>query len=167
MKKPLRTQKVLAETLSMDLRPGVLLELVINSNPTLLCVVRGAVERLADALGFPPEDCHAVTLALDEAIANIIRHAYGGHDGQPIAVDFRKVRRRSRRGLEEGLEILLRDRGRAVDPAKLCGRDLDDIRPGGLGLHFIRQSVDTAEYSRVGNFNQWTLTKYRKPAKRR
>ena len=148
----------------MDLRSGVLFELVITSSPILLCVVRSAVERLADALGFPPEDCRAITLAVDEAIANIMRHSYGGREDQPIAVYFRKAHRRASGGIEEGLEVLLRDRGPAVDPAKLRGRDLDDIRPGGLGLHFIRQSTDTVKYSRVGPFNPWTLTKYMKSA---
>ena len=163
MKTPRPTRNASVEQLGTDLRPDVLLEMVIRSNPSLLCVVRSAVERLADALGFPPEDCRAITLALDEAIANVIRHSYGGRENQPIAVYFRKVQR----GREEGLEILLRDRGPAIDPAKLCGRDLDDVRPGGLGLHFIRQSVDTAEYARVGDFNEWTLVKYLKPAQGR
>jgi serine/threonine-protein kinase RsbW len=149
----------------LSLRPGVLLELLIRSKPTLLCVVRGAVERFAASLGFPPKQCRSVTLAVDEAIANIMRHAYGGQENQPIAVTFRKARRRSRHGVEEGLEIVLRDRGPAADPAKLCGRDLGDIRPGGLGLHFIRQSMDQAEYSRFGDINQWRLAKYVKPAK--
>jgi serine/threonine-protein kinase RsbW len=167
VKKSRPTQKVSPEKLGIDLPPGVLLELVISSSPTLLCVVRGTVERLAGTLGFSPEECRAVTLALDEAIANVIRHSYGSRDDQPIGVYFRKVRRRSRRGLEEGLEILLRDRGPAVDPAKLCGRDLDDVRPGGLGLHFIRQSMDKAKYRRAGDFNEWRLTKYITPAKPR
>lgn len=147
----------------MDLRPDELLELTITSKPSMLCVVRGAVERLAEGLGFSPEDCRAITLALDEAIANIMRHSYGGRDDQPIAAQFRKVSRQTSLGSEDGLEIVLRDRGPAVDPAKLYGRELDDVRPGGLGLHFIRQSMDTTNYARDGEFNQWTLTKYLKP----
>ena len=31
-------------------------------------------------------------------------------------------------------------------PATFKGRDLDQIRPGGLGLHFIRSAVDRVEY---------------------
>lgn len=146
----------------MDLRSGAMLELMISSKPSMLCVVRGAVERLADSLGFSAQDCRAVTLALDEAIANIMRHSYGGRDDQPIGVYFRKVTRRTSGGEEQGLEILLRDRGPAVDPAKLNGRELDDVRPGGLGLHFIRESMDSVTYSRAGSFNEWTLTKYLK-----
>lgn len=163
MKKPSSTRDVSAEKPSMDLGAGELLELTISSKPAMLCVVRGAVERLAESLGFSPEDCRAITLALDEAIANIMRHSYGGRDDLPIAAQFRKVSRQTNHGVQEGLEIVLRDRGPAVDPGKLYGRDLADLRPGGLGLHFIRQSMDTTNYARDGEFNQWTLTKYLKP----
>ena len=60
----------------------------------------------------------------------------------------------------EGLEILLSDRGPAVDPAKLRGRRLDEIKPGGLGLHFIRQSMDTVEYQRGRGINRFRMVKY-------
>ena len=56
-------------------------------------------------------------------------------------------------------------RGQRIDTAKLCGRKLDEIRPGGLGLHFIRQAMDTVEFTRVGRTNQLRLVKYLQPAK--
>jgi anti-sigma regulatory factor (Ser/Thr protein kinase) len=59
---------------------------------------------------------------------------------------------------------LLCDQGPAIDPAKLRGRRLDEIKPGGLGLHFIRQSMDTVEYQRAGRINQFRLVKYLQPA---
>jgi anti-sigma regulatory factor (Ser/Thr protein kinase) len=145
----------------------VLLEILTTSKPMLLSVVRGAVERLADTLGFPAEQCRAVTLAVDEAMTNIIRHAYGGREDQTIAVYFRKARRRGRSGVEEGIEIVLHDSGPAIDRAKLCGRDLDDIRPGGLGLHFIEESMDIVKYKRAGKINEWRLAKYIKTEKKR
>ena len=64
----------------------------------------------------------------------------------------------------EGLEILLCDQGPAVDPAKMRGRRLDEIKPGGLGLHFIRQSMDIVEYQRTDDTNQFRLVKYLQPA---
>ena len=147
------------------MQSGVLLEILINSKPTLLCVVRGAVERLAESLGFPQSECRSITLAVDEAITNIIRHSYGGREDRPIAIYFRKARRRAAQGAEQGIEILLQDRGPAVDPAKLCGRDFNDVRPGGLGLHFIEECMDTLKYRRAENMNQWRLTKFIKPVK--
>jgi anti-sigma regulatory factor (Ser/Thr protein kinase) len=37
---------------------------------------------------------------------------------------------------------------------------LEQIRPGGLGLHLIRQAMDTVEFTRKGLTNQLRLVKY-------
>jgi serine/threonine-protein kinase RsbW len=144
---------------------GLLLKLELRSNPNLLCVIRGAVERLTEAFGFSEPERRSVTRAVDEALGNVMRHAYGGRLDRPIAVHFRRVRRRSKGRHDEGLEVILCDQGPAIDKAKLCGRNLDEIRPGGLGLHFIREAMDTVEFTRVGRTNQLRLIKYPQPTK--
>ena len=142
----------------------VLLKLELLSDPNLLSVVRATIEQLTEVFGFPPPECRSVTRAVDEALTNIVRHAYGGQSGQPIEILFRRVPQRpGKRG--DGLEILLSDRGPAVDPAKLRGRRLDEIKPGGLGLHFIRQSMDAVEFTRDRGINQLRLVKYLPDAK--
>ena len=65
-------------------RRQLLLRLQLQSNPQVLCGVRGAISPIAASLGFNEEDCRAITLALDEAITNVIRHAYGGRLGRGI-----------------------------------------------------------------------------------
>src|ERR1700693_5248718 len=141
-------------------RGGLLLMLKLYSNPRLLSVVRGAVERLTETLGFPAVQCRSITRAVDEALTNIVRYSYGNRLDQPIVMYFRKTQRRNRREVEDGLEILLCDRGPAVDLSKLRGRPLEEIRPGGLGLHLIRQAMDTVEFTRKGATNQLRLVKY-------
>jgi serine/threonine-protein kinase RsbW len=143
----------------------LLLKLELQSNPNMLSVVRGAMERLTEVFGFSPPDCRSVTRAVDEALTNIMRHCYLGKLDQPIEVACSRVWRRPAALRVEGLEILLVDRGPAVDPAKLRGRRLDEIKPGGLGLHFIRQSMDTVEFKRLRGMNQLRLIKYLQPAK--
>jgi serine/threonine-protein kinase RsbW len=142
-----------------------LLKLELRSNPNMLSVVRGAMERLTEVFGFSPPDCRSVTRAVDEALTNIMRHCYLGKLDQPIEVACSRVRRGPSAVRVEGLEILLIDRGPAVDPSKLRGRRLDEIKPGGLGLHFIRQSMDTVEFKRLQGTNQLRLIKYLQPAK--
>ena len=138
---------------------GFLLKLELRSDPKLLCVVRGALERLTEVFGFSSSDRRSVTRAVDEALTNIMRHCYNGRTDQPIEVCCSRVRSRvSERG--DGLEILLCDQGPAVDPAKLRGRRLDEIKPGGLGLHFIRQSMDIVEYHRSRGINIFRMVKY-------
>ena len=62
------------------------IELNIQSNSRCLPVVRGAVERMAQMEGFSPKEAHGLTLAIDEALANVIKHGYQGRPDQPITV---------------------------------------------------------------------------------
>jgi anti-sigma regulatory factor (Ser/Thr protein kinase) len=134
--------------------------LALYSHPKWLSVVRAAIERLTESLGFPIAQCRSITRAVDEALTNIVRHSYRNRPDRPIAMYFRRAHRRHDGQVQQGLEILLCDRGPAVDPSKLQGRPLDEIRPGGLGLHFIQQAMDTVEYTRKGPTNRLRLIKY-------
>jgi sigma-B regulation protein RsbU (phosphoserine phosphatase) len=77
----------------------------------------------------------SLVLAVDEACANIIRHAYGGPCQARIDL------RLSQEGPE--LRFELRDYAPCVDPAKVKPRDLDECRPGGLGINFIDTLMDS------------------------
>jgi anti-sigma regulatory factor (Ser/Thr protein kinase) len=134
--------------------------LALYSHPKWLSVVRAAIERLTESLGFPIAQCRSITRAVDEALTNIVRHSYRNRPDRPIAMYFRRAHRRHDGQVQQGLEILLCDRAPAVDPSKLQGRPLDEIRPGGLGLHFIQQAMDTVEYTRKGPTNRLRLIKY-------
>jgi anti-sigma regulatory factor (Ser/Thr protein kinase) len=131
----------------------------LRSNPEMLCVVRNALGELAQTLGFPEPECRAIVLAVDEALTNIIRHAYQGRAEQPIELSFRRIQAARDGTPRAALEIVLEDHGVAVDHKKLCGRELEDVRPGGLGLHFIRESMDTVEFRRTWGRNQLRLVK--------
>jgi anti-sigma regulatory factor (Ser/Thr protein kinase) len=134
----------------------------LRSNPAMLCVVRQALGQLATALGFSESESHAVVLAVDEALTNIIRHAYLGNVERPIEATFHRILEPQNGQRKDALEIVLEDRGAAVNHKKLCGRALEDVRPGGLGLHFIRESMDTVEFSRKRGRNQLRLVKFLK-----
>ncbi|HEV2495984.1 MAG TPA: ATP-binding protein [Terriglobia bacterium] len=131
---------------------GLSLKLVLSSDPRLLGAVRGAVRELASGAGFAEEDCRAITLAVDEALTNIIRHAYDNRPDESVELTCRS--------LENGLEFILRDRGRPVDPAKVCARSLEAVTPGGLGTHIIRQIMDQVCYEPLPDGNQLRLVKY-------
>jgi serine/threonine-protein kinase RsbW len=137
----------------------------LPSNPEILSVVRNAMMRLSRELGFPARECRALTRAVDEALANIICHAYGGRKGQPIELSCRRMHARRSGNQRASLEIVLVDRGAAADRKKLRGRSLDDVRPGGLGLHFIQGGVDVMQYRSQGAQNRLRLVKYLPAAK--
>lgn len=139
---------------------GLLLKLELYSDPALLSAVRGALDRLTESLGFSPADCRSITRAVDEALTNIMRHCYCGRVDQPLEIHFSRVRGDASAASKSGLQILLCDYGPAVDPAKFKERSLDEVRPGGLGLHLIRRSMDEVGYERSGGRNQFRLVKY-------
>jgi len=124
----------------------------------VLCGVRGAVSPLASVVGFGEEDCHKITLALDEAITNVIRHAYGGKLERPIEIQFHKLN--GSPATKPGLEIILIDRGTKARPEALKGLPPGELRSGGLGLHFMRQSMDTVVHTRVGSTNRLRMVKF-------
>ena len=150
---------------SAGLNRDLLLKIGLLSDPKSLYVVRGAVERLAETVGFPPEECRSVVRAVDEALTNIMRHCYCGRLDQPIELSFRRLGGHSNGG-RKGLEILLSDRGPAVDKSKLREQTSGELRPGGLGLQFIREAMDSVGYERVGRTNRLRLVKYLPSEKR-
>ena len=143
----------------------MLLRLELQSNPEALCLVRATVERAAEVLHFTDSDSRAIVRSVDEALANVMRHAYGGRSGLPIEVSCSKLKESA--ATKSGLEIVLQDEGAAPDRSKLKARPLDEIRPGGLGLHFIQQSMDVVEFSRKKGKNQLRMVKYLSPASQR
>ena len=142
----------------------LLLRLHLESNPETLCLVRATLERATEVLHFQEAESRAIVRSVDEALANIMRHAYQERRGLPIEVTCRRLHSGKRSQPVTGLEIVLQDSGAAADPGKLKGRPLDEIRPGGLGLHFMRQSMDEVEFSRKNGKNQVRLVKYLAPA---
>jgi anti-sigma regulatory factor (Ser/Thr protein kinase) len=138
---------------------GRLLRVELPSDPSMLCVVRGAIERLTEAFGFSEPEVRSVTRAVDEALTNIMRHSYGGALNRRIEVSCLRVAKKSAANAE-GFEIRLVDYGPKIDPEKLRGRRLDEIKPGGLGLHFIRQSMDIVEFKRDRGANVLRLVKF-------
>jgi serine/threonine-protein kinase RsbW len=140
-------------------RGSLLLKMELRSNPEMLCVVRNALSELTAKLGFSESECRAVVLAVDEALTNIIRHAYLGDPERSIEASFHWIHVPEAGKSADALEIVLEDSGVTANPEKMCGRALEDVRPGGLGLHFIRESMDTVEFGHNNGKNQLRLVK--------
>lgn len=140
--------------------PDLLLKVELPSDPSMLCVVRGAMERLTETFGFSAPEVRSVTRAVDEALTNIMRHSYGGAVDRRIEVSCSRVSKKERVQGGQGFEVRLVDYGPKIDKAKLRGRKLEEIKPGGLGLHFIRQSMDVVEFKRARGTNVLRLVKY-------
>lgn len=119
-------------------------ELKVPSVTGSLPIVRAVIERILAPFDASPDEVTGINLAVDEALANVIKHGYGGATGQFIRMCVGVVDEAA----GPTLTITVRDQGRQVDPGVIGGRDLDDVRPGGLGVHIMRSVMDSVEYSR-------------------
>lgn len=136
--------------------PDIRMQLV--SDPTYLSGARELLGAVAKRLGFSEEACGQIALAVDEALCNIIRHGYDRQRDRPIWVSLWPLREEGGRA---GLKIVIEDEARQVEPEQIKGRDLEEIRPGGLGVHIIREVMDKAVYEkREGAGMRLTLVKY-------
>jgi sigma-B regulation protein RsbU (phosphoserine phosphatase) len=117
---------------------GSLCKLSLPARAQSLILVRRAVEASAHLSGFSKEQTQDIVLAVDEACQNVVRHAYAGDLDGDMVVEMRR---------ENGdYLILIRDFALPVDESKVKPRDLNDVRPGGLGVHFIREVMDGMDY---------------------
>lgn len=116
-----------------------LVRLEFPSRPDRLRLIRRAVNEAVLLGGCSPPVAQDVVLAVDEALQNVIRHAYQGRPDGAIILEVR-------RAVGERLAVTIRDYADPVDVAKIKPRDLDDVRPGGLGTHFIREVMDDVAF---------------------
>jgi anti-sigma regulatory factor (Ser/Thr protein kinase) len=113
-------------------------DVTIASDPANIAAVRHAVEELATEIGLDEREVGDVGLCVNEALANVIRHAYGGAADRPVDV---------RAWCEDGaLAVTIRDWGNGVNPESLPPKPYDPCEPGGLGLICLKRMMTTASF---------------------
>ena len=133
-------------------------QMKLASDPRLLAVVRAAVGQVSEVLGFEASQCRKITLAVDEALSNVIRHAYRNECDHEIELQCE--------ARENCLEFTFTDCGEPADPSRICSQPLDEVALSGRGTHLIRQIMDEVRYEQVPGRNRLHLKKYRPGAKR-
>ena len=116
-----------------------LLEFRIPARSDQLGKMRAAVRECVEACGCGETQTADIVLAIDEACQNIIRHAYKEDPNGVIELEIRRE--------GENLVFSLLDFAPEIDPSQVKPRDLDDVRPGGLGTHFIQELMDRADFA--------------------
>ena len=119
---------------------------------TITACVRAVLERV-DCASTTAIDRTAVELAVHEACANIIIHAYGENPGR---IQMTLI-------LSENpcqLEVLLRDTGKAASLEDMGEPDLDEPQERGYGLFLMKQLMDSVEYYPRSGDNRWRLVKH-------
>ena len=120
---------------------------ITNEVPELRRLRREIENTLADT---PARDIiMSVCLAVDEATQNIIRHAFPSDTSGTIQVSGYIA--------DNLLYISLVDDAPLIDLDKVRPRDLDDLREGGLGTHFIMEITEQANWSHRDGRNRLDL----------
>jgi anti-sigma regulatory factor (Ser/Thr protein kinase) len=127
-------------------------QIKLASDPRLLSVVRSTIAELAAVWGFNDRQCRDITLAVDEALSNVMRHAYKNQCGLEIELICEAH--------SDGLEFDFLDRGEPADLSRLCAQPLDEVALAGRGTHLIRLIMDEVRYERVPGGNKLCLKKY-------
>ena len=113
------------------------------------------VAEVCEAVGLESIVAMQVKLAIEEAVVNVMKYAYpqGTRGDVTIEAVSNDVR----------LKFTIIDSGKPFDPTVLPEVDTTlpakDRRIGGLGIHIVRQFMDSINYERSGNLNILTIRK--------
>jgi sigma-B regulation protein RsbU (phosphoserine phosphatase) len=113
------------------------------------------VDEVCKAVGLESIVAMQVKLAIEEAVVNVMKYAYpqgtkGDVTVEAVSNDVR-------------LKFTIIDSGKPFDPTVLPEVDTTlpakDRRIGGLGIHIVRQFMDSINYERSANLNILTIRK--------
>lgn len=120
-----------------------------------LSVVRDFVTNHARAYGFGESDIEEIRLAVDEAMTNVIKHAYQFDESKIVYVTLGKNKAE--------FWVAIQDSGEAFDLEKYQEPDVSERikqrKKGGVGVFLIRKLMDKVEYSRKNSHNEIRMTK--------
>ncbi|XHR29917.1 MAG: ATP-binding protein [Chthoniobacteraceae bacterium] len=118
--------------------------------PEALAEVRTFVRAFLEQEKIEKCEAELLVLGINEAYANVIRHSGGAQEEVEVSC--------ARDG--ETLRFRLRDFGvNPADPARFRRRPLEEVAPGGLGLHLIERVFDAAVYRPQTPGTELELTK--------
>lgn len=131
-------------------------QLHVPSSTENLAMIRDFVGSIGERAGFGASDLAKIELAVDEACANVMEHAYGSDATREVLVKATLD--------AESVQIRVVDTGKGFDPAQVAQPDLEqlirDRRTGGLGMRLIRSVMDEVQYEMVpGEKNELRMTK--------
>ena len=113
------------------------------------------VDIVCEAAGFDMETCMKMNLAIEEAVVNVMNYAYPEGAKGAVSVDATIS--------DEGLIFAISDNGKPFDPTSKEEVDTtlsaEERGIGGLGIHLIRQIMDSINYEYIDGRNVLKLIK--------
>ena len=126
-------------------------QLEMNVSMEDMPLMKDFIFSVTSKVGMSDRRCQQMRLVVEEAVANIIN--YSGATTLTLSATH-QLRR---------LRITITDNGTPFNPLEMPAPELNlpgsQRKPGGLGIHFIRQMSDDVAYRREGEQNILTITK--------
>lgn len=131
-------------------------QLHVPSSTENLAMIRDFVGSIGSRAGLEQPEISQLELAVDEACANVIEHAYGSDATREVRVKATVD--------ADAVSIEIVDTGRGFDPASVEQANLDqlisDRKSGGLGMRLIQRLMDEVQYQIVpGQKNELRMVK--------
>ncbi len=131
-------------------------EIVISSSTDNLSLVRSFIEYHGRELELGNKEIAHISLAVDEACTNIIKHAYNYSKNGKIKINIDKKK--------DKLSVKLTDKGSHFDPSIIPDPNIEESQKmkkgGGLGMFLMKKIMDEVEYRAKGKGNELILIKY-------
>ncbi|MDZ7766728.1 MAG: ATP-binding protein [Melioribacteraceae bacterium] len=132
-------------------------ELIVKSSTDNLAEIRSFVKEAAFESGFSNEVVHKISLSVDEACTNVIKHAYKFSPERDISIKTEFS--------NDKFIITITDSGDKFDPKLVPEPNLEEYhkqkKVGGLGMFLMKKLMDEVKYNTLsGNQNQVILVKY-------
>ncbi len=113
------------------------------------------VDNVCEAAGFDISECMRMNLAIEEAVVNVMNYAYPKGVKGMVNIDATIS--------DKGLKFVISDNGTPFDPTAKEEVDTtlsaEERGIGGLGIHLIRQIMDSINYEHIDGRNVLTLLK--------
>jgi serine/threonine-protein kinase RsbW len=126
-------------------RPLAQGKLTIGSRLQEVTRVERAILEAVTQCGFGGADQFAIKLALEEALANAIKHGSSGNANKSVVIEFEVDEKRA--------SISVQDEGGGFDPSDVPDPTLDENleKPNGRGVMLMRTYMDKVIFSPAGN----------------
>jgi serine/threonine-protein kinase RsbW len=131
--------------------------ITILSQTQLLKMVVELTRHITTLFHFSLAEAQKISLAIDEAVTNVIKHSYGNATGQKIKIEYFLA--------EGGIRIRIYYRGLPPDISDEevnIGRMIKKKKKGGLGVKLMKTIMDSVTYTSRNGENCCEMIKWRK-----
>ncbi len=133
-------------------------QIIVPAQISYIPILRNFISRIASKYRFSKSEINALTISVDEACTNIIKHGYRNIQSGSITMNVHIN--------NDKLVVELIDHGISFDPNQASDPNISNYvqigKKGGLGIFIMKKFLDDIQYKTSGQANILRLIKFRK-----